>query len=486
MVLFDTLRNGLNRILGRQQDFEELLKNKDIDGAISRMEDRSSIVDKALAEYDVQSHEIMKKPDRIVTDKKGNYLRTEKPAKNPIPWQVYINEIALVFLYGRPVKWQQNTEGTDDAYQAYTDFIKRTRFNSKIRECKRYAGAETESAMLFRVFRNEEGKADCQIRILAKSKGDDIRVMRDQYENFIAFGWGYHVKEKNSTVYHFDIFTASIIYRCKKTATGWECNEEENIVGKIPVIYFMQEVEWAGTQALIERSENIASKTSDTNDYFADPIAIINADIVKNLPEKKDANKLLIVKSGENVDNAFKYATWDSAPQSKKEEMEWLEDKIHMMSFSPKISLETMKSISQLSAKALKTVMLLADIKAARRKESHDELLDRTASLITAIIGNVLDVGLKGQCAKLSVSHEYQEPFGDDIESAINNIIKLYDAGLESRESAVELNPMVKDPQKELQRLEQEEQKRLEQQRQQQEDLFKQTEGQGEITASAQ
>lgn len=486
MILFDTLRNGLNRILGKQQDFEELLKNRDIDGAISRMEDKSSMVNKALAEYNIPYHEIMKKPDRIVTDKKGNFLRMEKVARNPIPWQVYINEIALVFLYGRPVKWQQDTDGTDDAFQAYTDFIKRTRFNSKIRECKRYAGAETESAMLFRVFRNKEGNADCQIRVLAKSKGDDIRILRDQYENFIAFGWGYYVREKNNTVYHFDIFTSSTIYRCMKTAIGWKCNEEENIIGKIPVIYFFQEVEWAGTQALIERSEDIASKTSDTNDYFADPIAIINADIVKNLPEKKDSNKLLVVKNGENVNNAFKYATWDSAPQSKKEETEWLEDKIHMMSFTPKISLETMKSISQLSAKALKTVMLLADIKAARRKETHDELMDRTASLITAIIGNVLDVRLKAQCNKMAVSHEYQEPFGEDIELAISNIIKLYDAGLESRESAIELNPMVKDPQKELQRLEKEEQKRLEQQRQQQEDLFKQTEGQGEITASAQ
>ena len=80
-------------------------------------------------------------------------------------------------------------------------------------------------------------------------------------------------------------------------------------------------------------------------------------------------------------------------------------------------------------------------------------MLDRTSSLITSIIGNVLDVSLHSQCEALEVGHEFQEPFGEDIEDALNNIIRSVDAGILSTESAVELNPIVKDPNRESERL---------------------------------
>ncbi len=74
--------------------------------------------------------------------------------------------------------------------------------------------------------------------------------------------------------------------------------------------------------------------------------------------------------------------------------------------------------------------MMLADIKASKHKEIHDELLSRTSSLITSIIGNVLDVHLKGECENLKIGHEFQEPFGDDIADALDNIIKSIDGAL--------------------------------------------------------
>ncbi len=461
MSMFDLFRNYLNSIVGRNQEFEKLLQSKDISSVIDQMSNRREKIDEALKDYDTFSHEIMKREDKIITDKNGKFLRKEPVWKLPVPYPVYINEISLVFLYGRPVKWSQLSEGTDRAFNAYIDLLRRLRFDSKIRQCKRIAGAETESAMLFRVFRNNEGKPDAQIRVLAKSKGDDIYVRWDQYENIISIGWGYYVKENEKVNYHFDIYTPNIIYRCSRESLGWKVIEEENLIGKIPIILFQQDKEWAGVEPLIHREEYIASRSADTNDYFADPIAIMDAELVKNLPEKKDANKLLITKGQDGVNNAAKYLTWDNAPQSKKDEIEWLQDQIHSKTFTPKISLDTMKSISQLSAKALRTVMLLADIKASKHKEVHDELLDRTASLVTAIIGNVLDVSLKNECEKLKIGHEFQEPFGDDITESITNIVKLYDAGLLSQEGGIELNPLVKDHSKEMKRINDEQEERM-------------------------
>lgn len=196
MVLFDLFRNYLNALIGNNQEFEELLAAKDISAAKDKMSSRDELVIPAMKEYDTFSHEIMKREDKIITDKKGNFLRKEPVWKLPIPYPVYINEISLVFLYGRPVKWTQSSTGTDKAFEAFTDVIKRTRFDSKIRQCKRLAGAETESAMLFRVFRDDDGKADVQIRVLARSKGDEIYTRWDQYENLLSVAWGYYLKEE--------------------------------------------------------------------------------------------------------------------------------------------------------------------------------------------------------------------------------------------------------------------------------------------------
>ena len=169
---------------------------------------------------------------------------------------------------------------------------------------------------------------------------------------------------------------------------------------------------------------------------------------------------MLVTNDKDGVDKAAKYLTWDSAPESKRQEIEWLQDQILNKTFTPKITLDSLKSLSQLSAKALRTVMMLAVIKANKHKETHDELMDRVASLLTAIIGNVLDVSLASECKKLIVEHEFQEPFGDDVSDALANIIKSYEAGILSQEGAIEMSPIVKDAKLELARLksEQEEQ----------------------------
>lgn len=458
MPIIDFFTNQINRLVGRKQEFQELLASGDISAVKSSMRTRGEMALEALKEYDTALHEVNNREPKIITDKKGNIKKREPRWKLPVPYPVYINEVALVFLYGRPVKWSQKSDDTDRAFEKYQDIIKRTRFDSKIRQCKRLAGAETESAMLFRVFKDEKtGKPDLQIRVLAKSKGDEIYTKFDQYENLISVAWGYYVAEKKGeAVYHFDIFTPEITYRCVKKSIGWEVIKEVNFIEKIPIILFQQEKEWKGVENLIHREEMIASRTADTNDYFADPVAVFSADVIKNLPEKKEEAKTLIAKNGESVEKAMKYVTWDSAPASKKDELEWLQSQILSKSFTPNITLDTLKSISQLSAKALRTVMMLADIKASKHKESHDELLDRTASLIIAIIGNVLDVSLAEECSRLQVQHEFQEPFGEDVADDLNDIIRAVDAGILSNETAIELNPLVTDITRERDRLKQE------------------------------
>lgn len=449
--------NYLNSVVGRNQEFDDLIKAKDITRVKELFTTRDELTTEAMKEYDIRQHDIMFRPDKILKNAKGDRRGVVKRWKLPVNYPQFINEVALVFIYGRPVKWANASDGTDNAFRAFKDVIKNTHFDSKIRQCKRLAGAETQSAMLFRVFRNNENKPDCQIRVLAKSKGDEIYARWDMYENLVSFAWGYYCKDSSTeTSYHFDIYLPEVIYRCKRELTGWEVIEEENPIGKIPVILFQQDKEWKGVEPLIEREEYIGSRTADTNDYFSDPYFIVNADIIKNLPEKGDENKTLVFKGSEDASKAAYYLTWDSAPDSKQKEIEWLQKHILNKTFTPNIDFDSMKGLSNVSGKALKQMMLLADIKASRHKEVHDELLDRASSLILSIVGNVLDVSLRSECEKTKIEHEFQEPFGEDIKEMIENIAKSKDAEMLSTEGAIELNPLVKDKYIELKRLKKE------------------------------
>ena len=484
MSYFQMFTNYLNAVVGRNQEFDDLIKAKDISRVKSLFQSREEETAEAMMEYDTRTHEINKRQDKIVRNKLGLRKGIVKRWKLPLNYPQYINEISVVFIYGRPVKWTLQGETGEKAFEAFKEVIKNTRFDSKVRQCKRLAGAETQSAMLFRVFRNNDGKPDVQIRVLARSKGDEIYARWDIYENLVSFAWGYYVKEdSSSTTYHFDIFTPEVIYRCKRVLTGWEVVAEENLIGKIPVILFQQEKEWTGVEPLIEREEYIGSRTADTNDYFSDPMFLIHEDIIKNMPEKGDENKTLRIR-GNNVDDVSKYAkylTWDSAPDSKQKEVEWLQKHILSKTFTPNIDFDNMKGLSNVSGKALKQMMLLANIKASRHKESHDELLDRTSNLILAIIGNVLQVSLKAECDSTVIAHEFQEPFGEDIKEVIENIAKAKDADMLSTEGAVEMNPIIKDHKLELKRLEKEQEKSAQRQR----DLFGQNQNQDDIFGGA-
>lgn len=78
-----------------------MLAAKDISAVKDGMRNRMDMAIEALKEYEVSTHKIMEREDKIITDKKGNFVRFDPVWKLPIPYQVYINEIALVFLYGQ-------------------------------------------------------------------------------------------------------------------------------------------------------------------------------------------------------------------------------------------------------------------------------------------------------------------------------------------------------------------------------------------------
>jgi hypothetical protein len=461
MGLLNTIRNEVKAAVGYQQTFTELLDSKDVSRAVSMMHDCSIQAAKNLLEYDISSHKINEREDRAVYDKKGNFLRWSKRWKIPIPYQQFINEVALVFLYGRPVKWSQLSEGTDEAFENYTNLLEEIRFNSHVREAKRAAGAEGVSAILYHVYKDAENKPRLLLNVLSKKNKDDIYIIKDQYKRLKAFAWGYYLTDSgNKTVYHIDIYTADTIYRAKRASVGWEVEVSANPIGKIPVLVFEQEVEHEGVQPMIERTEALTSTDADVNDRFANPAMVATAEILNSLPKAEEEAKLYILKNGGRVE----YLTWDQASESKSNEYERLDKHILSKSFTPNIDFDNMKSLGNLSAKAIRKLMLLAIIKAEKRKETHDGYMNRHASLMLAIMGNVLDYKNKAKYEALKLGHEFQEPFGDDVSDTLNDVLKQYGAGGMSTQTMLELSYLIKNAKKEADLIKAEQQERMEQQ----------------------
>lgn len=462
MSLIQTITNNIKAAVGYQQSFDELLASNDVTRAVAMMTAHSEKAMRHLQEYEISTHKVMERKDRAVLDSKGNFLRWSKRNKIPIPYQKFINEIALVFLYGRPVKWTQLSENTDYAYSFYKEIMREIRFDSCVRQAKRAAGAEGVSAILYHVYREEAtNKPKLLLNVLSKKSGDDIYTIKDQYKRLRAFGWGYYLTEEgNRTVHHIDIYTADTIYRCKQGSFGWEVERRPNPIGKIPVLLFEQEPEHSDVQPLIEKVENSESVEADVIDRFANPTMVATAEILNSLPKQEEEAKLLILKNGGNVS----YLTWNEASESKRNQFERLDKHILSKSFTPNIDFDNMKSLGNLSAKAIRKILLLAIIKAEKHKEKHDEYMNRHAALMCAIMGNVLDYTHKAEHDALDLGHEFQEPFGDDVSDMLADISKQFNDGAMSRETYVELSYLIKDVKTELERIKKEQAENMEQQ----------------------
>jgi hypothetical protein len=460
MRLLDVLKNWTKATTAVNQDFEQLLAAQDVTRALRCMKSHSESALNAIREYDIGLHQIMKRTDRAIYDQKGNFKRWHKRWKIPIPYQIFINEISLVFLYGRPVKWLQESQGTDEAFAEYKNMLNEIRFNAHVREAKRKAGAEGTSAMLFHVFR-EENNPKLLLRVLAKSKGDDIYTLRDQYGRLQAFGWGYSTETSGKTIEHVDIYTADTIFRATRAKVGWEASVIPNPIGKIPVILFEQEVEHANVQPMIERIESLISTDADVNDRFSNPAMVATTDVLSSLPTSDEEAKLYILKNGGTIE----YLTWDQASANKQSELDRLDKHILSKSFTPDVDFENMKSLSNISGKALRQMMMLAFIKADKHKESHDEYMDRAKNLSLAIKANVLDYPNRAKYEALKVSHEFQEPFGEDVSDTLKDLLQSFNAGGLSLETLVEQNYLVKNTKLEMERIAKEKDAETERQR---------------------
>ena len=444
---WEFLKNTTLNSLGAKRDLFQLIEDKDISQAKELFLDHSEEVKSALKEYNPETHAVMKRQNKYRKGKEPYVVQ-----KLPRSWQRYINEVALFFLLAKPIRWTcTNLDDTNkDAFDAFDDFLNQTLFNPRMRQAKRMAGAETESAKLYHVARNDEtNEPEVRVVILSKSEGYSIRPLFDQYKRLMAIGIGYYLKETTNTVEHFDIYTDKAIYRCSKNKIGWGVYLVENKIGKIPVIYYKQPKEWEGSDQRIARDEMLDSKSADTNEYFADPVAKVSADVIDNMVDPEQVGKLIQM---QGKDSVFEYVEPPQSVEMKESEKKVLRQSILDDTFTPDFSYENMKGTGTLSGEALKRAMILGYIKRDNRKEIYDELVIREKNLILAIMANVTHIGMRDSLLKLQIEHEFAEPFDEDMNTRWSAIGTAYSDGIISLETAVMLMG-VADPTEEIERI---------------------------------
>ncbi len=442
--IFTYFRNVTLNATGINRNLYQLLEDKDVWRALEMMQDRDTEVDEAIKEYNPQTHDVMKRPNK--------YRRGDDPyitEKLPRTRQRYINEVELFFLLGNPIVWKKKS-GDDEAYSLFAKFLKDQYFDSRIREAKRLAGAETESALICHIYRDDDtGERRYKLNVLARSTGYRLRPLFDQYRNMTAFAYGYVTYENGRNIQHWDFQTPKIIANCKRGAIGWEVDIYPNPTGKINVIYFKQPKSWDGAEPRIAREEMLDSKTGDTNNYFSDPIAVATADVVDSLVDPDKPGKLIQL-GGSN--SRFDYLNPPQASQTRDAEKADLNKSILFDTYTPDFDPDSMRGLGALSGVAIRNAMILGYIKRDNRKEIYGELVGRFRNIVLAILAFEHPNKAK-ELNELEIDFEFGEPFNDDKQANWAAIVQIYSAGLVSLDTAVMMLALTDAPEEEVAKL---------------------------------
>lgn len=442
-------RNLALNSVGAERDLYQLIQDGDIDTVINMMQNRDDEVDNAIKEYNPQTHDVMSRPNKYRKNS-DDYISEKLPRSR----QRYINEVELFFLLGNPIRWKKEN-GSDEAFALFVDFIKSTRFNSTMRQAKRLAGAETESAKIYHLYRDDR-TSERQVRsmVLARSNGYKLRPLFDQYRNMTAFAYGYKLKESGKTVQHWDIQTPDMLFFCKKRSVGYEVESYQNPTGKINVLYYGQPKAWDGAEPRLKREELLDSKVGDTNNYFADPIAVASADVIQMMTDPNKPGKLI---QCQGVNSKFEYVNPPQSSETREAEKQDLNDSILFDTFTPDFSFDKIKGVGTLSGDAIKNAMILGYIKRDNRKETYEELVDREKNLIISIL-KYLHPDKVSELDKLEISFEFSEPFTEDKQKTWSAIGKLYTDGIASLEQVVQMLALTDAPEEEVEKIRNEKQ----------------------------
>lgn len=426
-------------------------------GSVGRREDKTvEVYSDTETEFDKDGEEVPKS-----LGKKTVFVAR---VKTNIPKRIV--RIAAAFLFGGDmnISFAEDSEGSQHFKEVFEDKLK---MKSIFNHFGRVVKAETKGAIIFypRPSFDIEGKEilDVKAKILSHKNGDFFPHF-DEYGDMDAFTRRYKAIYSVDGKEHDFIWiqTAGDEYKYVEVSGEWlsvDGYPTKNLAGKITVVYAEQDnPEWEDVASLMDYYENRLSRMVDTNDYFGDPILKNFGD--SSLPSRDTVGKQISYpiridpESGKEYHGNADYLVWQQSIDSIKLELETLRNEIYAGSSTPDLSFENMKSIGALSGTAIELMFIEAFIKAAEGMEIFGPAVQRSVSVVRALISNVTNTKYKNDLIKANPKVTFGSILPDDLKEIVEVLTKANgDKPINSQETIVGRSPFTKDVGEEVKRL---------------------------------
>jgi SPP1 family phage portal protein len=407
-------------------------------------------------------HKILERADKNKLDDNGNIVGSTPTAKLVLNYQKKIVENAVAFLMGSPISIVKKTEGGDEAFQYLLDALDDCKFHSQNKELARKLFTQRRSAKLYYI-KNPEDLLNRKLgsMVLSYENGsfypnfndtNDLDLFLRVYERTVL------IDGKKQVVPVYELYTAEQIKTGQKLGGAWVEVQNANLYTKIPVVYYTQpKEEWYDADTLIGKQELSLSELADTNQYFGSPMAVATGNVT-GAPNKDDQGKMVICEyvkdpaTGQMMESKLNYLTWDQRPESIKMQFDLIDKFIYSFSQTADISFLTMiqASLGNISGVALKLLLLDPLSKAMVKQELFEKNLQRELSVIKSILGT-MEAGYASDYELMKFDIQFNSILPENIGEVIAYLTAARPGEpIISQESSVNLNPAIKNKQKEI------------------------------------
>jgi hypothetical protein len=436
----------------------------------------------AISQYNVEKHEVFdttKRPKKLITKDTGQVDGAGNPIvmKNfPVEvnrvgssLQSLIVERRIGFTLTNPVEVSAMFEGDieTDKEKLLVKMVERIQNDNKMnyrnKEILRRALSELEVAVIWYLVESgiDKPKFTLKSKIFSPTLGDTLFPLFDASGSMISFARGYKLNQDGKDVEHFDIYTDEFEYKYVNSGSEWKLDELFNpdgttIVNPIPngakkmliEYYQLSKPIWLDQQSAITRLETLESNHADMNDYFGSPMMTVSGEI-EGFAAKGEQGKILQLAQGAEA----KYLALSSPPESIKMERENLLNSIYTLSQTPNISFSEMKGLGNIAEVTMKSFFMDAHMAVATIEEWFGIGLQRRLNLIKAAIGNVIDTSLAKEAQLVQLIPAITPYLPQNTTEKIDNLSVAVTGGIMSKESAVRENPLVANPDIEIERM---------------------------------
>ena len=283
---------------------------------------------------------------------------------------------AAAFLFGGDMTI--TADNTDDA--SLEDFkkifVRKLKMKSVLMSFARKVLSETKAAIVFYpVNKVVNGKKvpELKAKILSLPKDDNVTYEFyphfDDDDDMDAFIHKFTTKIDYSTYECVKIYTSDKVITAINKGGQWEIKSDNNLFGKIPVVYAeVDQPDWEDVALLMDHYEMRISRMSDTNDYFGDPM--LKSFGLSNLPSKDTVGEELNFSMEVDPDTGTayhgdaEYLSWQQSIDSQKEEISNERHEIFSGASCPDLSFDNLIGIGDLSGVSREFMTIDAKIKA--------------------------------------------------------------------------------------------------------------------------